>query len=41
MFIKIIVAAHTKYWLPTDPVYLPVHVAAEGKASTGNTQDNT
>jgi len=29
--IKIIIAAHKKYWMPTDPVYLPVHVGAEGK----------
>lgn len=41
MSIKIIVAAHKKYWMPTDPVYLPVHVGAEGKASIGYTPDNT
>ena len=28
--IKIIIAAHKKYWMPTDPVYIPVHVGAEG-----------
>jgi hypothetical protein len=39
--IKIIIAAHKKYWMPTDPVYLPVHVGAEGKASIGYTPDNT
>lgn len=39
--IKIIVAAHKKYWMPTDPVYLPVHVGAEGKASIGYMPDNT
>ncbi|MCI7478154.1 MAG: DUF4422 domain-containing protein [Selenomonadales bacterium] len=27
--------------MPTDPVYLPVHVGAEGKASIGYTPDNT
>ncbi|MGN0948364.1 MULTISPECIES: DUF4422 domain-containing protein [Megasphaera] len=31
MSIKIIIAAHKKYWMPTDLVYLPVHVGAEGK----------
>lgn len=41
MSIKIIVAAHKKYWMPTDPVYLLVHVGAEGKASIGYTPDNT
>jgi hypothetical protein len=28
--IKIIIAAHKKYWMPTDPVYILVHVGAEG-----------
>ena len=41
MSIKIIVAAHKKYWMPTAPVYLPVHVGAEGKAAIGYTPDNT
>ena len=41
MSIKIIVAAHKKYWMPTDPVYLPVHVGAEGKAPIGYMPDNT
>lgn len=41
MSIKIIIAAHKKYWMPTDPVYLPVHVGAEGKDSIGYTPDNT
>ena len=31
MDIKIIVATHKKYWMPEDPMYLPVHVGAEGK----------
>ncbi|WP_292018474.1 DUF4422 domain-containing protein [Megasphaera sp. UBA4382] len=30
MSIKIIVAAHKPYWMPSDPVYLPVQVGAEG-----------
>lgn len=39
--IKILVAAHKPYWMPTDAVYLPVHVGAEGKESIGYTPDNT
>ena len=31
MNIKIIVATHKKYWMPSDPVYFPIHVGAEGK----------
>ncbi|WP_417095373.1 DUF4422 domain-containing protein [Megasphaera sp.] len=34
--IKIIVAAHKKYWMPTDPVYLPVHVGVEGLSPAGS-----
>ena len=41
MDIKIIVAAHKPYWMPDDPMYLPVHVGAEGKQSIGYTPDNT
>lgn len=41
MVIKILVAAHKKYWMPQDPVYLPLHVGAEGKADLGYTKDNT
>ncbi len=29
--VKIIVAAHKKYQMPKDPMYLPLHVGAEGK----------
>ncbi|MBR6880631.1 MAG: DUF4422 domain-containing protein [Clostridiales bacterium] len=29
--VRIIVAAHKKYRMPEDPMYLPVHVGAEGK----------
>lgn len=35
------VAAHKKYWMPEDSVYVPVHVGAEGKQSIGYTPDNT
>ena len=39
--IKILIAAHKKYWMPNDPVYLPLHVGAEGKPDLGYTKDNT
>lgn len=39
--IKIIVATHKKYWMPSDPMYLPVHVGREGKEDLGYTGDNT
>lgn len=41
MDIKILVAAHKKYWMPDDSVYLPIHVGAEGKEPIGYTPDNT
>ncbi len=48
MDIKIIVAAHKKYWMPEDEMYLPVHVGAEGKFDAngqpldlGYVKDNT
>lgn len=41
MDIKIMVAAHKKYWMPEDPVYLPIHVGAESKQPLGYTPDNT
>lgn len=40
--IKIIVAAHKKYMMPTDKMYVPVQVGAEGKEKIdGYIQDNT
>lgn len=46
--IKIIVATHKEYWMPEDPIYLPLHVGAEGKKDKdghlldlGFTKDNT
>ena len=33
MEIRIIIAAHKPYWMPEDPVYLPVQVGAAGKPS--------
>ncbi|RHB40489.1 DUF4422 domain-containing protein [Enterocloster aldenensis] len=32
--VKIIIATHKKYEMPTDPIYLPLHVGAEGKKDT-------
>lgn len=39
--VKIIVATHKPYWMPSDPLYVPVHVGAEGKDALGFTPDNT
>ena len=41
MDIKILVAAHKKYWMPDDDVYLPVHAGREGKEDLGYIGDNT
>ena len=41
MNIKIVVAVHKPYWMPGDPVYLPLHVGAEGNPDFGYTKDNT
>ena len=42
MNIKILVAAHKKYQMPNDSMYLPLHVGAEGKNPIeGFTPDNT
>ncbi len=38
---KIIVATHKTYWMPEDPLYLPVHVGAAGKESLGYVRDDT
>lgn len=40
MDIKIIVAAHKKYWMPEDSVYLPLHVGKYGKADLGYQGDD-
>ncbi len=39
--IKILIACHKKFDVPSDPIYFPVHVGAEGKESIGFTPDNT
>lgn len=41
MNIKIIIAAHKKYWMPDDPMYLPLHVGRENKKDIGYIGDNT
>lgn len=41
MDIKIIVAAHKKYQMPEDEMYLPVHVGAKGKEDIGYTRDDS
>ena len=37
---KIIVATHKLYDMPTDDIYLPVHVGREGKAPLPYQPDN-
>ena len=39
--ISVIVATHKKYQMPTDSLYIPVQVGAEGKDDLGYTRDNT
>ena len=42
MNIKILVAAHKAYQMPTDPMYMPIHVGKEGKElELGYVGDNT
>lgn len=38
MDVKVIIAAHKKYRMPEDEMYIPVHVGAAGKASIENYQ---
>ena len=40
MGVKIVVATHKKYWMPSDSMYLPVHVGAAGKDSIGYQRDD-
>lgn len=39
--IAIIVATHKKYWMPSNPVYVPMHVGRAGSPDLGYTGDNT
>ena len=41
MKVTVVVATHKPYAMPDDPLYLPLHVGAEGKESIGFTGDNT
>ena len=42
MNLCVVVAAHKPYWMPADPVYLPVQVGAAGKESIpGYTRDDS
>ena len=38
--VKVIIAAHKQYQMPTDPMYLPVQVGAAGKDSIGYQRDD-
>ncbi len=38
--IQLLVATHKKYQMPTDELYFPIHVGAEGKESIGYQKDN-
>ncbi len=40
MDIKVLVAAHKKYRMPEDAMYLPIHVGAEGKPDIGFQRDD-
>ena len=39
--IALIVATHKKYWMPSDNMYVPIHVGREGKDDLGYIGDNT
>ena len=39
--IKILVAAHKKYWMPEDACYLPLQVGRAGKPDIGFVGDDT
>lgn len=39
--IKILVATHKQYWMPSDNVYMPIHVGKEGMQDLGYIGDNT
>lgn len=41
MKVTVVVAAHKPYTMPDDPLYLPLHVGAEGKESFGFIGDNS
>ena len=38
--IKVIIAVHKPYHMPSDPIYIPLHVGREGKSDLGFLGDN-
>lgn len=40
MTVRVVVAAHKPYPMPSDPMYLPLHVGAAGKESIGFQRDD-
>ena len=40
MWCNIVVATHKQYWMPSDPIYLPLHVGAVGKENLGYQRDD-
>ena len=38
--VKVIVAAHKPYTMPSDKMYLPLHVGSAGKESIGYQRDD-
>ncbi len=41
MNIRVLIATHKQYWMPTESVYMPIHVGREGKDDLGYVGDNT
>ena len=41
MNLKILVSTHKEYWLPTEEVYLPIHVGCKEQVHSGCIGDNT
>ena len=39
--VRIVVATHKAYQMPTDSMYLPLHVGAKGKTDLGYRRDDT
>ena len=39
--VKVVVAAHKPYWMPSDPLYVPVRVGAAGGEDFGFARDDT
>ena len=39
--VKLVVAAHKPYWMPSDPLYVPVQAGAAGKPSLGFQRDDS